>query len=1396
MANFRGWFSQKLGMEAPSHWMPDAVSVECYECGAKFTTFKRRHHCRVCGQIFCSKCCDNTIAGEIVGCKGNLRVCVFCNQFFRNALIKGENAQEAGTTASSPTDHLMGHDLEAQKHHYDDSTPLESNTLLQNPKRLEMLVSKMSREGMEFGTRIFDGKAYFRVVLGGEIVNWLLIQDATLAENQAKSLCQLMLTLELLTSPLCSTSFNPSEPYMVSKINQHRESLPSDIQSPDWLQNMDDTTTPTDVNHQHIHFKEQPALEVGPGSSQEKKGERPLQLLNPNIKLMWQSSRTRASSGTRMTDPHHSIMSVYDDYAQSLLHMEVERRNLDPVWLELIPEVVDEIVNTIALDHRIRMDAMDIRKHIKIKNVPSDVCSIRVKNGVSFTNNVTRKGMATHIKNAKILMVKGSIALQRNEERFISLDRLSLLETEYVRKITDTIMALKPDVIMVENSICKPVQDILHQNNVSVLVNVKLQVLHRILRLFDIALRSFTGTFLSGQQVVLKTCALFQVIKYQFPNGKFKHLVHLEGSPPDRGACVILHGPVDQNVIVKVLLHRLLLVQRNCKCEHALLMSQSAALEVFHPNDIPTHDTGLFSPFVNISKVDQLRLCNDDQSYTVSGVQQDNGTSEVADKIDILEVPVVKMVDVPEKPRHLPTFLSQTITAPSTKSKQMSLLADFRANIKHVTVPSKLNENKGYIEKDLNLPLTLWGAKKPLRSFPVLFSSYSSISRAAPYYCILPWIVHMQMYGPNDIPLGMFLEAFCFSDEYHCPNKVCETPMKSHVRRFCHSAGCVTMCVQDIDRQVIFTQGEANDNQQILVWKFCPQCQKVSTIRPLDHLASQYSFAMFLLCLFHNSNLIRSDGCPHLLNREQITCFSLRNSLITFQYDTIHPFELDLPTTQISVPSPTFDPTSLERDVKCLSLFGTAVYSKMFEDILALEVSSSKNNGGALLVRELRGLYDQQFGSYRELQRTINSQLEALEFRTCHEMLFKAEKFILEGVDEWHKLFPNKSLLSKLDATAAKGQDDDMSGEWQNRDSTNEHHPAFRFVYPPKTFWHYRITSGQTFAVNETEPSSLIAYTLTSADYLQYMEQASGEVVDFDLQFEDLSCRFYCCAYFAKEFHQLRDALFGSSCENYVESLKRCFPWEAKGGKSGLTFYKTRDDRFILKQMSRFEFQSFQGLAQKYFDFMNKMLESEKPTTLLAKIVGVYRLGFKNGVSGSSLKQDVLVMENLFYGHSITESYDLKGSIRNRMAETSGQKADSSLVLLDENLLKLACERPLYVSWTSKECLLRAIEFDTHFLASHGIMDYSLLVGLDSKRNTLFLGIIDYIRAFTWDKKIETLVKSSGILGGSGKTPTVISPHLYKRRFTEAMYKYFILVPDLHFKDKDAELRQAAHITL
>uniref|UniRef100_A0A8B9J9L1 1-phosphatidylinositol 3-phosphate 5-kinase n=1 Tax=Astyanax mexicanus TaxID=7994 RepID=A0A8B9J9L1_ASTMX len=280
-----------------------------------------------------------------------------------------------------------------------------------------------------------------------------------------------------------------------------------------------------------------------------------------------------------------------------------------------------------------------------------------------------------------------------------------------------------------------------------------------------------------------------------------------------------------------------------------------------------------------------------------------------------------------------------------------------------------------------------------------------------------------------------------------------------------------------------------------------------------------------------------------------------------------------------------------------------------------------------------------------------------------------------------------------------------------------------------------------------------------------------------ELQFSDASAKFYCRIYYAEEFHKMREEVMESTEEDFVRSLSHCVNWQARGGKSGAVFYATEDDRFILKQMPRLEVQSFLDFAPNYFTYITGAVQQKRPTAL-AKILGVYRIGYKNSQNNTEKKLDLLVMENLFYGRKMAQVFDLKGSLRNRNVKTDQGKESCEVVLLDENLLKLVHDNPLYIRSHCKAILRAAIHSDAYFLSSHLIIDYSLLVGRDDSTDQLVVGIIDYIRTFTWDKKLEMVVKSTGILGGQGKMPTVVSPELYRARFCEAMDKYFLMVPD------------------
>lgn len=88
------------------------------------------------------------------------------------------------------------------------------------------------------------------------------------------------------------------------------------------------------------------------------------------------------------------------------------------------------------------------------------------------------------------------------------------------------------------------------------------------------------------------------------------------------------------------------------------------------------------------------------------------------------------------------------------------------------------------------------------------------------------------------------------------------------------------------------------------------------------------------------------------------------------------------------------------------------------------------------------------------------------------------------------------------------------------------------------------------------------------------------------------------------------------------------------------------------------------------------------------------------------------------------------------------------------------------------------------YLQSINVMDYSLLVGVDTERRELVCGIIDYLRQYTWDKQLETWVKSSLVVP-KNVLPTVISPREYKKRFRKFMSTYFLSVPD-HWCSKES----------
>ncbi|XP_028398607.1 zinc finger FYVE domain-containing protein 21-like [Dendronephthya gigantea] len=74
-------------------WQPDEKYTSCVKCKATFDFWKRRHHCRRCGNVFCGTCCDQKVLLPRLNFVDPVRVCEECaavakkeNEFFDKSL--------------------------------------------------------------------------------------------------------------------------------------------------------------------------------------------------------------------------------------------------------------------------------------------------------------------------------------------------------------------------------------------------------------------------------------------------------------------------------------------------------------------------------------------------------------------------------------------------------------------------------------------------------------------------------------------------------------------------------------------------------------------------------------------------------------------------------------------------------------------------------------------------------------------------------------------------------------------------------------------------------------------------------------------------------------------------------------------------------------------------------------------------------------------------------------------------------------------------------------------------------------------------------------------------------------------------------------------------------------
>ncbi|CDI75373.1 phosphatidylinositol-4-phosphate 5-kinase, putative [Eimeria praecox] len=170
-------------------------------------------------------------------------------------------------------------------------------------------------------------------------------------------------------------------------------------------------------------------------------------------------------------------------------------------------------------------------------------------------------------------------------------------------------------------------------------------------------------------------------------------------------------------------------------------------------------------------------------------------------------------------------------------------------------------------------------------------------------------------------------------------------------------------------------------------------------------------------------------------------------------------------------------------------------------------------------------------------------------------------------------------------------------------------------------------------------------------------------------------------------------------------------------GKSGSLFYYTTDGRFMIKTVSK---ETAFFMRSVLFDYYKHV--STCSNTMLTRLCGLHALRLKDK-SGKLLgrkqpwrrKTYFMVMENFFHTPvEIHRRYDLKGSTQGRSLPPE-LLSDPTVARKDNDMIRdkeMARDGFIEIGEERKQMLIEQIAIDAAFLRDHGIMDYSLLLGI------------------------------------------------------------------------------------
>lgn len=517
-------------------WMPDNKSRECYDCNSKFNTFRRKHHCRLCGQIFCSKCCNQIVPGKIIKCSGELRVCNYCSKvvllYLKSSDINAELKSDlqaleddlSSKFVASPSSSASNQQYE-NSHHRKASVGYQEERLVSNPNVLSTADRKSILQQSNPLKSLHEDmiKSLQNHQKGLEIQNFLM-SNQKLNKQQAIAVLNAMIEAGFIT------------PVMT----------------------YDNVETPGVDDAFHIEFNEQLFYKLLNLDEIAMKGDKqPLtredteeeDIVPPSIyaeQLYSNSKEQELQSSILSTAGSKPLLESYCQHEELLLNQLLRNENLDSSWSRILINQCARIAHTIHPEY-CQTESMDVRNFVNIKKVSGgskNDCTII--GGVIFSKNVSHKDMKTKIDNAKILLLKCPISYQRVEGKFVTIETLILQEKEYLRNVTSRILSYAPDVVLVHKNVAGIAQDMLREKGITLVLDVKLPIIERLGQCLKCDIVTSIDSNIGYPK--LGTCKKFYTKCFNDENGFTKTLMFFDIPYSQRGCSLLLRGGSDSEL--------------------------------------------------------------------------------------------------------------------------------------------------------------------------------------------------------------------------------------------------------------------------------------------------------------------------------------------------------------------------------------------------------------------------------------------------------------------------------------------------------------------------------------------------------------------------------------------------------------------------------------------------------------------------------------------------------------------------------------------------------------------------------------------------------------------------------------------------------------------------------